>query len=140
MAKFLNTDIYVEINGVDLSDHSFGVTAGQAREQIDVSGFNSTGAKEFLAGSREDTATISFLQDFASAKVHQTLSPLFQNSTTFGFSVRPTSAAVSATNPRFWGTASLYTYTGLDGQINNRSEMTAELKAATVTGFVWATS
>jgi hypothetical protein len=140
MAKFLNTDIYVSVNGVDLSDHAFGVSTPQTREQIDVSGFNSTGAKEFLSGSRDDSVTINFLQDFASSKVHQTLSPLFANSSTFGFEIRPTSTVVSATNPRYWGTASLFTYSGLDGQINNRSEITAELKASTVAGFVWSST
>ena len=140
MAKFLLTDGYVEINTVDLSDHAFGLQTPQSREQVDVSGFNSTGAKEFLAGSREDGAIINFLQDFATSKVHQTISPLFQNSSTFGFAIRAASSSVSATNPRFWGTASIFSYTGLDGQISGRSEITVELKAATSTGFVWATS
>ncbi len=140
MAKTLLTDVYISINGVDLSDHGFGVSTPQTREQVDVSGFNSTGAKEFLAGSREDSLTVNFLQDFASSKVHATLNPLFANNSTFGIEVRPTSTVVSATNPRFWGTASIYSYTGLDGQISARSEIVAEFKAATVAGFVWATS
>ena len=140
MAKFLLTDGYVSINGVDLSTYGFGLQTPQTREQVDVSGFNSTGAKEYLAGSRDDSAIISFLQDFAGSKVHQTVSPLFQNSSTFGFEIRPTSGSVSATNPRYWGTAAIFNYTGLDGQISNRSETQVELKAATSTGFVWATS
>ncbi len=140
MAKFILTDGYVEINGVDLSDHAHNLDTPQNRERVDVSGFNSTGASEFLPGARTDQATIGFRQNTATSKVHQTLSPLFQNSSTFGFSIRFTSGAVSATNPRFWGTASLFTYNGLTGERNDVGEVVAELSSATSTGFVWATS
>jgi hypothetical protein len=72
--------------------------------------------------------------------VHATCEPLFRNNSTFGFSVRPTSGAVSATNPRFWGTASIFSYNGLNGEISNVGEVSIELRPATATGFVWATS
>ena len=140
MAKFLLTDGYVEINGTDLSDHAHALDTPMERDRVDVSGFNSTGAKEFLAGSQDQTATITFRQDFQASKVHAVVQPLFTNSSTFGFSVRPTSGSVSATNPRFWGTASIFTYNGLNGEISNPAEVVVELKPATSTGFVWATS
>lgn len=140
MGKYLLTDGYTEINGVDLSDHAFALDTPQEKERVDVSGFNSTGAREYLPGSKEESVTITFRQDFASSEVHQTCEPLFRNNTTFGFSVRPTSSAVSATNPRFWGTASIFTYNGLSGGINDAGEVTIELRPATSTGFAWATS
>lgn len=105
-----------------------------------MSGFNAAGTQEFLPGSKEESATIGFRQDFAAAKVHATCEPLFRNNTTFGFSIRPTSGAVSATNPRFWGTASMFEYNGLNGEISTPGEVTIELRPATATGFVWATS
>ena len=140
MAVFLLTDGYVEINGVDLSSYARNLDTPQEKDRVDVSGFNSAGTQEFLPGRKTESATIVFRQDFASAKPHQTLEPLFRNNTTFGFSIRPTSGAVSATNPRFWGTASLFQYNGLNGEISNVSEVTAVLLPATSTGFVWATS
>lgn len=140
MAKYLLTDGYVEINGTDLSDHAHTLDTPQEKERVDVSGFNSAGTKEFLPGSKEESATIGFRQDFASSKIHATAEPLFRNNTTFGFSIRPTSGAVSATNPRFWGTASLFAYNGLSGEISGVGEVSLELRPATSTGFVWATS
>lgn len=140
MAKYLLTDGYVEIAGNDLSAHAYSLDTPQEKERVNVSGFNSTGAQEFLPGSKEEQAIIGFLQDFASSKVHQVLEPLFRNNSTFGFSIRPTSGAVSPNNPRFWGTASIFTYNGLSGQISGRGETQAELRPATSTGFVWATS
>jgi hypothetical protein len=140
MAKFILTDGYVEINGVDLSTYGHTLDTPQEKERVDVSGFNSSGTKEYLPGSKEEACTIGFRQDFASSKVHQTCEPLFRNNSTFGFSVRATSGSVSATNPRFWGTASLFTYNGLSGEISSVSEVSIELLPATSTGFVWATS
>lgn len=140
MAKYLLTDGYVEINGVDLSDHAHTLDTPQEKERVDVSGFNSAGTKEFLPGSKDESATIGFRQDFAASKVHATCEPLFRTNATFGFSVRPTSGSVSATNPRFWGTASLFQYNGLSGEISGVGEVSVELRPATSTGFVWATS
>lgn len=140
MAKYLLTDGYVEINTVDLSDHAHGLDTPQSKDRVDVSGFNSAGTKEFLPGSKEESATISFRQDFAASKIHATCEPLFRNNTTFGFSIRPTSGSVSATNPRLWGTASIFEYNGLNGEISNPGEVQIELRPATATGFVWATS
>lgn len=140
MAKYLLTDGYVSINGTDLSDHAHSLDTPQEKERVDVSGFNSAATKEFLPGSKDESAIIGFLQDFAANKVHATLEPLFRLNSTFAFEIRPTSTVVSATNPRFWGTASLFQYNGLSGEISNRGEMTAELRPATSTGFAWATS
>lgn len=139
MSKFLLTDGYVYINGVDLSDHAHTLDTPQSRDRVDVSGFNSTGAKEFLPGSKDESCTIGFRQDFASNKVHQVLEPLFRNSSTFVFEVRPTSTVVSSTNPKFWGTASLFEYNGLAGEISNPAEVSAVLLPATSAGFAWAT-
>ena len=57
MAKFINQDVSISVNAVSLSDHGFSVDLQQTRDQIDVSGFNSTGAKSFLPGSTEETVT-----------------------------------------------------------------------------------
>lgn len=137
MSKFLMQDCYIEIDGFDMSDHFVNVATPQTRERVDVSGFNPTGAKEFLAGDREDSITGTALQDFATGEVHDILSDLFQNQTTFRVRVRPTSAAVSATNPEFGGMAQLLTYTGLQGDKGSRAEIPVEIIPADVNGFSW---
>lgn len=141
MAKFILQDGYVSVNGTDLSDHAFNVDTPAEREQIDVSGFNATGAKTFLPGTTDETVTIQFLQDFAANKVHQTLEPLYTNSTTFALIIRPTSSAVSSTNPAFQGTAALFSYNGLSGNLGDRSEITAVFKSAdNLAPLAWATA
>ena len=141
MAKFINQDISVSVNGVSLSDHAVNVDLPAERDQIDVSGFNSTGAKSFLPGSTDETVTIQFLQDFAANSVHQTLEPLYTNSTTFALIIKPTSAGTSGTNPAFQGTAALFSYNGLSGNLGDRSEITAVFKSADNTApLAWATA
>ncbi len=140
MAKYILLDGFVSINGVDLSDHAHTLDTPQEKDRVDVSGFNSAGTSEFLPGVKTESVSVGFRQDTATSKVHQTLEPLFRNNSTFGFEVRFTSGSVSATNPRFWGTASLFTYNGLNGERNDVGEVTALLQPATSTGFVWATS
>lgn len=140
MAKFINTVWKVVVNGVDLSDHAFGVDTPQEREQIDVSGYG--GNREFLPGLKDDTLTISFLNDFGTNSVHQTLYPLFATEgTTFPVYVQPFSTSGTAgTNPLYGGSASLFTYNGAGGApLNERGEQTAEFKPAPNSEFAWGT-
>lgn len=141
MAKFLLKDVTVSVNGVDLSDHAFSIDLPATRDQVDVSGFNATGAKSFLPGTTEETVTIGFRQDFASSKVHQTIQPLYTNSSTFALIIKPTSSAVSATNPAFQGTAACFEYNGLSGNIGDASDISVVFKSADNTApLAWATS
>lgn len=140
MAKYLLTDGFVSVNGVDLSDHAFGISTPEETESVDVSGFSATGAKEFLAGQKTQSVTINFLQDFAASKVHATLQPLFTNRTTFPIIIRPTSAGASATNPSLSGSVQLNTYNGINGQLNARGEVEATFTASTTAGLTWGST
>jgi len=137
MAKFIVQDVTVTVNSVDLSDHAFSIDTPETREQIDVSGFNSTGAKEFLPGALDQTITVGFLNDPATGKVHKTLQPLFAGGSTFPITVTDKSSSPKIT---FSGTASLYEYNGLSGQLGARAEMTATFKPASNSTFAWGTA
>ena len=141
MGKFINQDVSISVAGVTLSDHAFNVDLPAERDQIDVSGLNSTGAKSFLPGATDETVTIQFLQDFAANSVHATLQPLYSNSSTFALIIKPTSAGTSGTNPAFQGTAALFSYNGLSGNLGDRSEITAVFKSAdNLAPLAWATA
>jgi hypothetical protein len=122
VAKFTLTDASITINSVDLSAHAFSIDINLEKDKIDVSGFSSTSATEYLPGKKEEEFTVQFRQDFAAAKVDATLWPLYNNGTTFPFVIKPTSAAVSATNPSYSGNANLYEYHPLDGDLGDASE------------------
>ena len=141
MSKFLVTDVKVVVNGVVLSDHADSVDTPEETDQIDVSGFSPTRTKEFVQGQADQTIEIEFLQDFASAKVHATLQPLYTSGSAFPIFVQPDSdAGTSATNPIFGGTATLFSYNGLGGAtLNEPVKITATFKPAANAAFTWGT-
>jgi len=141
MGKMLLTDVKVFVAGVDLSDHAFGVDTPSEREQVDVSGFNPAGTREFLPGLADETIEVRFEQDFGPGKVHQTLQPLYASGSAFLIYVQPDSDTPGgAANPYFGGSATLFTYNGLSGELNARAELTATFKPAPGSHFAWGTA
>lgn len=159
MSKYLLTDGLVTLGGfftgagttfgtVDLSNHSFSLDVPLSREQVDVSGFSSTGAREFLPGVRDEQITVGILQNFGTTPalnigtltVDSILSGLYTSGSQFLITCRPTSAAASATNPNYSGTVALFEYNPLNGQLNARGETNVTFRATTATGIVRTTS
>ncbi len=139
MSKFVSTDWRVVVANIDLSDHAFNIDTPQEKEQIDVSGFG--GSREFLPGQEDATLTISFIGDFGTNSVHQTLYPLYSSGTSFPVYVQPFNGeSTAAANPVFGGTASLFTYNGGAATLNQRAEIVAEFKPAPNSVFTWGTA
>lgn len=140
MSKFIFTDGKVVVNNRNLSDHAFRVSTPSTKEQVDVSGFSATATREFLPGIADQTIEVSFLQDFGTNSVHQTLEALYTAGSAFPLFVQPDSdAGTSASNPIYGGTASIYDYNGLDGELNARGEVAAVFKPAPGSRFSWGT-
>jgi hypothetical protein len=141
VAKFAATDVYVSFASQNISDWCVSVDTPDSKNQIDVSGFNPTSSQEFVPGSRTQSIVLGILQDFGNTMIHQLINPYYTSATAlFVIELRPTSAARSATNPWFGGTAQLYEYDGLNAQLNNRAEITATILPASNTIWAWATS
>lgn len=141
MGKYLLTKAKVVVDSHDLSNFAFNIDTPDEKEQVDVSGFNIAGTREYLPGQRDQSIVVQFLQGFGSGEPHQVLQPLYESGTTFAVEVMPdASAGTSAANPRYWGTASLYAYDGLNGALNARGEITATFRPATGAGFQWGTA
>lgn len=137
MAKYLLKDAVVIVNGVDLSDHAFSIDTPDTKEQVDVSGFNAAGNREYLPGQRDQTITVGFLQDFDAGEVHKTLQPLYESGSVFTITVKNTSASPQVT---FGGSAALYEYNGLSGQLNARGEVQATFRPASNNTWSWGTA
>lgn len=100
MAKFVLNDASVTINSVDLSDHISSVTLEISADEIMTTSMGST-FNERVGGLKDGSLSIEFQSDFAASEVDATLWPLF--GTVTSFVVKPTSDAVSATNPSYSG-------------------------------------
>lgn len=107
MATLILKDMDIVINGVNLSDHVMSGTINYEAELQDETAMGDD-SRTRLAGLKNYSLDITFQQDFASGSVDATLFPLVGVDTSVV--IKPTSAAVSVTNPSFSGTAILESY------------------------------
>jgi len=124
MPRIVLTNAQITINAVDLSDHIASVTLSTSNDVIETTGFSSTAARTRVAGLSDNSITLEFHQDFATSNVEQTIYPLIGTNTTVV--VKPTSSAVSATNPSYTCSASVVEWQPLSGAVG-------ELATASVT-------
>lgn len=128
MAKHVLTDASVTVAGTDLSDHVESVEVNIEKEDVDITSMGAT-AREHAGGLRNDSMTINFYQDFAANEVDATFWPLL-SSTGFSVVVKPTSAAVSSTNPSFSATCLMFTYQPLAGAVGEANQTSIELQCS----------
>jgi len=98
MAKIVLTDAVITVNSVVLSEYSNSVTLNYEVDSVEVTGMSDT-AHKFTGGLQNNSLEVAFMQDFAATKVEATVYPLVGTQTTV--KVKPTSAAVGATNPEY---------------------------------------
>lgn len=97
MAAIVLKDASITINAVDLSSLSNNVEITYEIESVEVTAFG--GNRSFTGGLQNNSVTVEIMQDFAATKTEATIFPLVGTTTTLVF--KPTSAAVSATNPSY---------------------------------------
>jgi len=139
MPKYVHKDAYIAVNGTALSDHAQSLTIEDSADEVDFTAFSTAGYREIGPGLKDATVTVTFFQDFAASSVHAILQPLYQTGGTFALEVRPTSSAVSATNPKGTMTARLFSYAGFGGAVGDASTFDAAFRCAGTAGFVWGT-
>ncbi len=103
MAKLVLRNCFVEVNGVNFSDHASSVTVNLVKDDVETTNFSGDG-RERVAGLKDDSFEITFQQDFAAGEVDAVLYPLWDQETEFTVKVRPTSLATSASNPEYSAT------------------------------------
>lgn len=99
MAVIVLTDVSVEIGGVDLSDHIASISLASNADAVETTAFGTSGARSRVGGLKDNSITIDFHQDFAASEVEATIYPLI--GTLVDVVVKPTSGAISATNPAY---------------------------------------
>jgi hypothetical protein len=97
MAQIVLKDASITINAVDLSSLSNNVEIVYEIESVEVTSFGSN--RSFVGGLQNNSVTVDVMQDFAATKTEATIFPLVGTTTTLVF--KPTSGAVSATNPSY---------------------------------------
>lgn len=116
MAVFALTAEYLALNGsATLNDHVKSAVLTMDAAQLDSTAMGDTWV-EVIGGLKSGQLAITWNDDFAASNVDATLWPLF--GTVVTFEVRPTDAAVSATNPKYTGSV-LIAQHALGGQVGD---------------------
>ena len=99
MAIYVNKDVQVSVNSIDLTTYVTNVDFVQAVDQVESTAMSasSTNGHQYIGGLQNNSLTISFNQDFSASKVHATLTALVGTQTTV--TVKHDSAATGVTNP-----------------------------------------
>jgi hypothetical protein len=122
MAIHVLTNASLVYNSVDLSVYVTQITVTMSSEDVDITGMGAT-ARAHAPGLRDDRIEVTFLQDFAAAKVDATIYAQ-QGGSGATMVVKPTSSAVSATNPSYTMTAVPFDYTPIDGAVGEADTVT----------------
>jgi hypothetical protein len=117
MAVFLNNNVGVKINSVDLSDHVTSVTINRTFEELDVTAMGDSSRKA-VKGLEASTVTIDFLNDTASANVLATLQAAWGTTVTAVF-LQTKGTVVSATNPLYTVSILVNNTTDINGAVGD---------------------
>lgn len=119
MAIFLQNNVGVKINSVDLSDHITSVTLTQNFDELEVTALGDSSHK-FVKGLEASTLTLNFLNDFAAASVQATLQSAYGTTVT-AVLLPVKGTAVSATNPLYTVSILINNLTPLNGAVGDIS-------------------
>lgn len=99
MAKQVATNVVFKVNGVDLSAYVASVSLSSSVAEVTTTSFGSGGNVERVGGLRDNSVTVSFMQDFVGASVENTIYPLIGG--TVACELLPNGTAVGTANPKF---------------------------------------
>jgi hypothetical protein len=119
MAIFLQNNVGVKINSVDLSDHVTSVTLTQNFDELEVTALGDFSHK-FAKGLEASTLTLDFLNDFAASNVQATLQAAYGTTVT-AVLLPVKGTAVSATNPLYTVSIIINNLTPLNGAVGDIS-------------------
>lgn len=124
MAVFLNNNVGVKINSVDLSDHCTSVTLNRSFDELEVTAMGDLGHR-FVKGLEASSITLELMNDTVAANVLATLQAAWGTSVTVVL-LQTKGTAVSATNP-------LYTMSCLVNNTTDINGATADLGMQSLT-------
>jgi len=116
MAVFLQNDVQVTVNSVDLTSHVASITWSETSDELETTSMGSANRTR-IGGLKDGSVSIEFHQDFASSSVYQTLYPLLGTVTTV--EMTPTSDAIAATNPKHSASALVTELPIIDGSVSD---------------------
>ena len=121
----------VTINSVDLSDQCTAATVTYTVEALENTAFGST-ARTYTGGLANNSITVTLYQSYAAAETEVSVYNLV--GTTTSIVIKPSSGAVSATNPSYTlATAYLESHTPINASLGELSTIDLTFTGGTLT-------
>jgi len=108
------------------------VTINYEVDSVEATAFGSN--HNFIGGLQNNSIEIALMQDFAASQTEATIYPLVGTNTTLV--IKPTSGAVSATNPSYTITAFLASHTPVAGGVGELAMTTLSFTGGSITKAV----
>jgi hypothetical protein len=138
LATLALTDARIEFNAVVLSSWCTGVTLPWQFDALDDTAFGDI-ARSRIKGLGDSTIQLQFQQDFAAGGPDATIAAAM--GTVVVIKVRPTSAAISATNPEYVGSYLVTENNPFGNNVGEKATMSVSLPLSSpATGVVRNTS
>jgi hypothetical protein len=98
MARLVLTDAVVTLNATDISEYVTSVTLNTPEDVVETTAFGPVGARTRTSGLKDHSITLELNNDFASGALEAVVQGIGIGNLA-SLTVKPTSAATSATNP-----------------------------------------
>jgi len=120
----------VTINSVDLSDQCTSATVTYTAEALESTAFGDT-ARKYTSGLQNNEVTVTLYQSYAATETEANIYALV--GTTTNLVLKPSSGAVSSTNPSYTLTgAYLETHTPIAASLGELSTVTLTFRGGTL--------
>jgi hypothetical protein len=116
MAKIVLTDVVVTLGGNTVSDHVASVTLTTDVAEVATTAFGDSAVTR-VGGLKDNSVQLEFHQDFAASNLESIVYPLI--GTVAAITVKPTSGAISATNPEYQFNALISSWSPIAGAVGD---------------------
>ena len=117
MAKIILTDVVVVLNTTNtISDHVASVTLTTDVAEVATTAFGDTAITR-VGGLKDNSVQFEFHQDFAAANLESIVYPLI--GTVVPIAIKPTSGAISTTNPEYQFNALISSWSPIAGAVGD---------------------
>ena len=119
MAKLVLTDVVVTISGTTISDHVASVTLTTDVAEVATTAFGDTAVTR-VGGLKDNSIQLEIMQDFAvspSNSIEAVVYPLI--GTVVAMTVKPTSGAISTSNPEYQFNALINSWSPVAGAVGD---------------------
>lgn len=137
MAKFVAKDYQITLNGTDVTSYCAAVTMNVTLDEVETTAFGKN-YRQRVSGMGDTSVTLDFHQDFAAGGMDALIWPLLGSNATVV--VKPTSSAVSATNPSFTGVYVVSQYTPLASSVGDLATFSVTWPGANGSGVTRGTA